>query len=151
MDYIYNERTGDFKTTSQVVWSILLWPFRWSLAPFRLFMPLLRLLAVPFAFMKRQFPKLVGVLVLPFIIVWRIVKTVVRWVSFPAIKWWEVERTAISEGDWFLAVIWIVPGLLVYVIYKPFFFFTLWMLWSALLWVLKPVFLLVEYIKGMFA
>lgn len=115
--YIYNERTGEFKTLWQLAWSILSWPLKWLLVPLWLFVPLLRLLAVPFIFLKRQFPRLGGFLAKPFVVVWRIIKMVARWVFYPAIKWWDVARDAIKDRDWFLFVIWCVPGYLLALIY----------------------------------
>ena len=48
----------------------------------------------------------------------RLNRVAVKWIVaplklifYPFVKWWEVEKDAIAEEDWFMAVVWVIPGL----------------------------------------
>lgn len=146
--YIYNERTGEFKTTSQEARSLLLCPFKWILAPFCALISLLRLLLGPFWFLKRFLLRLLGLMIILGSISWRVVKIIARRVLFPAIKWWEVTKDAIGDRDWFFIVVWSIPGYILYMIYRQIAVALLGVLYAMVLFVLNILFLLIEWFKG---
>lgn len=148
MGYIYNERTGEFTTISQLTKSILLWPVKWMLAPLLFFTSLLRRLFVPFAFLKRLFPSLASLLMTLLVIVWRIFKKVAGWVFYPVIKWCEIAKETIGDRDWFFLVVWCLPGLFLYMIYSPIVLYLLEVLFGIVIWVLELFSLLFKWFKG---
>ena len=44
--------------------------------------------------------------------------TLVKWPLYPFVKWWEVEKDSIGDGEWFFAVFWIIPLLVLVGLYK---------------------------------
>lgn len=44
--------------------------------------------------------------------------TLVKWPLYPFVKWWEVEKDSIGDGEWFFAIFWIVPLLVLVGLYK---------------------------------
>ena len=148
MGYIYNERTGEFKTISQVVWSMLMRPFKLLAVPFRLCLPLLRFLAWPSIFLKQLLLPLFGLLATLLGVVYRIFRKVVGWAFFPVIKWWAIAKEAMDDRDWFLLVIWCLPGLLLYLIYRPILLFLLGVLCDIVGWGLESSSSLIEWLKG---
>ena len=41
-----------------------------------------------------------------------------KWPFYPFIKWWEVEKDSIADGEWFFAIFWIVPLLVLIGLYR---------------------------------
>lgn len=157
----YNDKTGMFEEVPLVgrrlsgVLRILSWPFRktWSLLCWAvkiLFSPLIwffcfvincckviwrkcREGAHILASLSRPFKKArdlscqaLGVLFMLLI-----------WFFHPAIKWWKVVRRNYREGEYLLVALWLVPGYLLFLIYR-----------GLILWVLGAAWHLVAAIVG---
>ena len=43
-----------------------------------------------------------------------------KWLFYPFVKWWEVEKDAIAEEDWFMAVVWVIPGFVLIGLFQVF-------------------------------
>ena len=40
------------------------------------------------------------------------------YIFYPVIKWWQVEKEAIGDGEWFMAVVWLFPGFILFGLYR---------------------------------
>lgn len=40
------------------------------------------------------------------------------YIFYPVIKWWQVEKEAIWDGEWFMAVVWLFPGFILFGLYR---------------------------------
>lgn len=103
---------------------------------------------MPFVLLRRIAPGLIGGVDVAFVGARRFARRIVRWVFFPVIKWWEVAKEAIGDRDWFLLLIWCLPGLLLYVIYSPIVLFLLGVLCDIVIWALEFPYSLIEWLKG---
>lgn len=98
----------------------LAWPFikLWALIclMFRIILSPFRVLACLFSF--RWLRPLRTVIVYLLAIICVVFKKPVQWLLFPVFKWWEIEKDAWDDRDWFMMIVWLFPGLLLFGVYR---------------------------------